>query len=407
MTDQKKMELKEKLYDCVVSGKNPDGLCSCIAGVIGNPVSIHLPSRTIIARSSDFTRELTDDFIHAFAMADQLDISSTFDTIVKKLKTRKPIIEAFPYYRYKQVLYGCFAEGHLTAILDSPVLHKTDLTFTAEVLELASPAIISVLRQSGYLGPKEAHHMQVYLNALLRGEKQPLYQQLSIANSAINNTAAWKLLWIRSADEETAASEIRPAIERVCSRKEKLWCTEFENGIVVLCDATLENRIEEIINLCQDNSTIVISDLYTDLPRTAEIYEQCRNVFEIAYFEHNAPGGSDLPPVIYVSEYKTALYFLYSYLKGDPRDWKNSKLIQIRNYDMQNETEYYETLRAFLLCEMNYTKMAELLHIHKNTVNYRMQRIAELFDLNLKDCRVITDLYLTMFIITVPPYVKL
>lgn len=37
------------------------------------------------------------------------------------------------------------------------------------------------------------------------------------------------------------------------------------------------------------------------------------------------------------------------------------------------------------------------LHIHKNTVSYRMQRMIELFDLDLKDCRLITALYLSLF----------
>ena len=43
------------------------------------------------------------------------------------------------------------------------------------------------------------------------------------------------------------------------------------------------------------------------------------------------------------------------------------------------------------------SRMANYLHIHKNTVAYRMQKMAELFDLNLKDCRLVTALYLSLF----------
>ena len=69
----------------------------------------------------------------------------------------------------------------------------------------------------------------------------------------------------------------------------------------------------------------------------------------------------------------------------------------IHEYDRKNETQYFETLKVYLLNEMSYQKTAEKLFIHKNTVIYRIRRIEELFRLNLKDCRVITALYLSFF----------
>ena len=49
------------------------------------------------------------------------------------------------------------------------------------------------------------------------------------------------------------------------------------------------------------------------------------------------------------------------------------------------------------LCGMDHAQMAKRLHVHKNTVVYRLQRIADLFAPDLKDCRVLTDLYLSLF----------
>lgn len=69
----------------------------------------------------------------------------------------------------------------------------------------------------------------------------------------------------------------------------------------------------------------------------------------------------------------------------------------LKKYDKENGTEYYQTVRAYLLCEQDTKKMSEYLHIHKNTVNYRMRKISEIYPVNLKDCRVITDLYRSLF----------
>lgn len=86
-----------------------------------------------------------------------------------------------------------------------------------------------------------------------------------------------------------------------------------------------------------------------------------------------------------------------SYFSNRPRDNANPYFSFLKQYDAEHGTEYYPTLRAYLLCEQDSRKMAEFLHIHKNTVNYRLRKIAEIYPINLRDCRVITDLYLSLF----------
>jgi hypothetical protein len=47
--------------------------------------------------------------------------------------------------------------------------------------------------------------------------------------------------------------------------------------------------------------------------------------------------------------------------------------------------------------DMDYARNAKKLFIHKNTAIYRIMRLEELFHPDLKDCRVITTLYLSLF----------
>ena len=54
-------------------------------------------------------------------------------------------------------------------------------------------------------------------------------------------------------------------------------------------------------------------------------------------------------------------------------------------------------MQTYLLCEQDSRQIADFLHIHKNTVNYRLRRLAELCPVNLRDCRMITVLYLSLF----------
>jgi hypothetical protein len=57
----------------------------------------------------------------------------------------------------------------------------------------------------------------------------------------------------------------------------------------------------------------------------------------------------------------------------------------ITAHDQRHQTDYLQTVRAFSSTNGNITAMAALLHVHKNTVRYRLARLAEEFDLDLDD----------------------
>ena len=60
-------------------------------------------------------------------------------------------------------------------------------------------------------------------------------------------------------------------------------------------------------------------------------------------------------------------------------------LLTILRYDKRNDTQYFNTLRAYLINERNIPKTANALIIHRTTLTYRLQKIHELFNLNLDD----------------------
>lgn len=64
-------------------------------------------------------------------------------------------------------------------------------------------------------------------------------------------------------------------------------------------------------------------------------------------------------------------------------------------YDEENGTDYYRTLKTY--CANNYrsAKTATDLHIHRNTLLYRLERLAELFSLDLSEDRLLQELCLS------------
>lgn len=60
--------------------------------------------------------------------------------------------------------------------------------------------------------------------------------------------------------------------------------------------------------------------------------------------------------------------------------------------DEKNHTELYHTLKAYLLCENNVTTAAKTLHIHRNTLVYRLKQIKECLDVDVNDYETSRDL---------------
>lgn len=66
------------------------------------------------------------------------------------------------------------------------------------------------------------------------------------------------------------------------------------------------------------------------------------------------------------------------------------------DYDAQHHTDLLATLRAFLDCSGSWTHCAELLHLHVNTLRYRIQRIEDLTHRSLATLDTRVDFYLAL-----------
>ena len=56
-------------------------------------------------------------------------------------------------------------------------------------------------------------------------------------------------------------------------------------------------------------------------------------------------------------------------------------LAVIKRHDVQNHTEYFKTLQVYFESQFDKKRTCERLHVHRNTLQYRLDRIAEIQDL--------------------------
>jgi purine catabolism regulator len=90
-------------------------------------------------------------------------------------------------------------------------------------------------------------------------------------------------------------------------------------------------------------------------------------------------------PVTYFGE--LGIYRLLFHLHGseDARAFYDEALGALLDYDRRTDNELVETLEAYFACNGNLSEAARRLHLHRNSLLYRLERIQEVLHADLED----------------------
>ncbi len=79
---------------------------------------------------------------------------------------------------------------------------------------------------------------------------------------------------------------------------------------------------------------------------------------------------------------KTELELFFPFVQGDSGKRALESSLRLLNplieYDLLNRSSLLETLWAFLLCDCDHAKTAQRLHLHRNSLRYRLTKMRQL-----------------------------
>ena len=126
----------------------------------------------------------------------------------------------------------------------------------------------------------------------------------------------------------------------------------------------------------EGKAKIGISAVHNTARQVRRAYSECREVLEICrrLGEHG--------PNYY---YDVLGYLHVLYQAGPPALEGNPLVPSLRELMKENQADLFNTLEAYLDAGGNGVNTAENLHIHRSTLNYRLQRISEICKVDLSD----------------------
>lgn len=159
----------------------------------------------------------------------------------------------------------------------------------------------------------------------------------------------------------------------------------YENTLVMLFSRSRENglsayELTALENYLKSNSlTAGMSNFFTDLKSARRFYLQAKKAAEVGL------RLQDEGPIHYYSD--TYFYHIMEICEQeeDLQYFIHPAMMKLLYHDQERNSELLKTMHCFLQTPGNPAKIAEQLHIHKNTLLYRMNKIKSLTGCTLED----------------------
>lgn len=150
--------------------------------------------------------------------------------------------------------------------------------------------------------------------------------------------------------------------------------------------------VEKLLNQCvrQDGQQYYISCLSQPFDNLRDIrahYRQARFLLDIAESQ---------PGTYYGEDY--GVQFIVHDTRAKPHRMTHPALETLKAHDAEKNSDLYETLFHFLLNERSTQRTAQALHLHKNSLVYRLNQIRELVNLDLDNPELRLYLLLSYYI---------
>ncbi|WKY44069.1 helix-turn-helix domain-containing protein [Eubacteriaceae bacterium ES2] len=174
----------------------------------------------------------------------------------------------------------------------------------------------------------------------------------------------------------------------------------YEDDLVILLTEDQHHQdlktTAEAISAYLNHYQILCGGVYpvNDLRDLPDFYLQGRLTALYSYWQETG-NKETTAGVTYYHQLAPAPLFVYLSQKEETRCFIHGALKLMKKYDQKNESDYFNTIISYCQHLFQKKETAQTLHIHRNTLNYRLEKITELFSLDLTDYQTMLNLMLS------------
>lgn len=199
--------------------------------------------------------------------------------------------------------------------------------------------------------------------------------------------------YIRLDDDQAKQRQCEYFRSLIAETSEQVVAVTHRKNIVLLFGGNeqyqLHNLVEDLLPLLTENGlTLGLCSCFRSLGDTRRMYRQAKEALYL--------GRRFVPSQTICQAIDVSFYSLLQNLSSQQvrRLYETTLYYTIRDYDLKQQTNYCETLVLYFSNMLRSSQTAEKLHMHKNSLLYRLNRISGLFGMNFDNFHDIFNFWL-------------
>ena len=380
-------EWEERLLRAQIAGTTLKGVLRIAAEAVPNPIGLFDSSTSCLGWAGELPEKR--DALWELAVGEKVTFSSEMYQLYKKLGILEEVEgrKAAAIYRLGDETWPDFMNANIYDAKGKTRLGNLGTTALNAPMTAGQLAVFDYL--ASYLSPiLERYHQTLYdarkqnfINCLDRKPVSKEYFWNRMSAGGVSDKRRLHILYIRQLTGDGEGLYSLEALETRLQRgflEQKNIFVSYHNGIAVFaCDLDSSEKMDAWIGHFRKLAgevqfCIGISEMFDSIEEIPDGYKQAE--IAVGYALNKKKNGA--------VRFRECIYKYAACKITEDLSIKaicHPKIYEIYLYDQEHRTSYMETLHAYLESSCNVSKTAGRLYLHRNTVNYRLEKMRELF----------------------------
>ncbi|MBF7096779.1 helix-turn-helix domain-containing protein [Alkalibacter sp. M17DMB] len=263
--------------------------------------------------------------------------------------------------------------------------YRTFKNIDLEIVESLNKVIVNILLDTDPPNAEESSYKQTLLSNIIEGDLADRNKlEYSFEISKTNWKPPYKIVDIPFDIKNFHISTLRNIQDTIIREIPKVQTTMHGSNLVVLLyGGDKYNGIEKIGRILKKiDFDCGVSDDFFDLTDGFFYYRQSKVAYDYGVKEKKETN------IHCFNEYYEVYFYDTLNKDEDCKMFIYSGTHKLIEYDKAHGTDFTDTLSTYLNCFKNIPQASEMIHIHRNTLNYRIKKAEEILGVSLDDDRI-------------------
>ena len=388
-----------KLFQAITKESSLQQMCDLSYELLGNPVTILDNSFKTVARTSDIE---VDDTIWTeykktggYISTELLSLFANQNEFKQDFNEESPFIMDKGKLKYKRMVSHIFAGKKVLGTMVIVESEKPFSTIDFQITKMITKTLSMEMKKNSFILYSKGLAYENFFKDLLDGMVDKSLVQEKVKNQFLVIKESLCILTIDISEFDKTYKTLqyfRESLDEIIFDCKSIIYNDY---IVIIIMRSQDSMLSEM-ELERLNGFLRKNNLYGGISRCFH------DIIDIKLYFNQAVAAAALSRQTKnksrLSHYKDFIIYHLIDLASkqfEPKQLCNESLLNLVEYDNQNNTSYTQNLYQYLIHERNLAHTSLALHLHRNSLSYRIEKIQEIMKVDLDDCDIRLHLLLT------------